>query len=124
MYTRGDYTGQDLTGTVLTGNIEGSCFHQESPKTEFCHSDSTATFINCNLTNCTIPAGCSVKGGTNVQIIKQNDGEYWEVNGSNEPVEPLNKKWYVSLGLSTDPLDISGVKLDKSIIDKKVLGEI
>ena len=112
-----DYTGQDLTGLPASefndSTVKGSCFYQEWVKGDpttlkdvFPAGVTGLTLERCNLDNVKIPAGASVKGGTNKRIRYQNDRDDWEVNGSDEPVEPLNKKQRELLGISTLPLSI------------------
>lgn len=119
-----DYTGLDwanrekLDGLV----IQGSCFSQEIPDRKiFPPQMAGVTFIECNLDNCQIPAGNIVLGGTKRKFKVQNDGEDWIVDDSHLPIEPVNKKYFEMLKLSTDPKDIPAQKDDKAATQKRYL---
>ena len=98
--------------------IIGSCFYQEwvegdaeVVKDIFPDGITGVTFENCNLDNVFIPAGNTVKGGTNNKIKVQNDWADWKLNDSLEPVEPVNKDYWIKAGVSIDPADIPEEKL-------------
>lgn len=114
---------KELNNTV----IRGSCFYQEKSWDEaklcikvFPDGMTGVTFDRCNLDNVEIPAGNIVLPTCSHRIIKvQNDWSDWILDGEGKPIEPINKKDYIELGLSIDPKNISVEKLDKSILDKK-----
>lgn len=116
-YSYGDFTQQDLSDADrFDGDVVGSCFQQDSPDTVAFPADANATFFRCNLNNCRIPAGCTIGSGScNYQHSKQNDGEQWILDGSGKPIEPLGKKQFQRLNLSTDAKDIPASKLSKSV---------
>lgn len=124
-YSYKDFTHQSFTGVSTAefnnSEIVGSCFYQES----IWHSGSLGvtpkdpmidvfpplmtgvTFVRCNLDNCKIPIGNTIdERCQNRKIRVQNDNEDWELDGSNKPIEPLDKKRFVEDGKSVDPKDI------------------
>ncbi|HHA18179.1 MAG TPA: hypothetical protein ENK70_00540 [Methylophaga sp.] len=114
-YSFKDFTNKDLSSTLLTGTIKGSNFHSDGIDLLFCHIDSDANFVNCNIDNRMLPAKCTQEGCTNKFMEVQNDLEPWIiVDGS--PTEPFRKSEYIRLGISIDPLDIPSTEIEKSII--------
>lgn len=113
-YSFKDFTGQSLAHipvNELTGDIVGSCFSHETPGTIVFPTNMVAVFKRCNLDNCIIPVGCTIESDKGIASSQrrfkvQNDLEDWEINEADEPTEPLSKKYFESLGLSTDPKDI------------------
>lgn len=104
-----DYTQRDLRGENAldwSGEVVGTCFQQDHPRTPVFPPDATCTFIRCNLNNCQIPDGCKVVDGCNHQHTEQNDGEQWIIDKQNRPTAPLNVKAFRRYALSEDPKDI------------------
>ena len=78
-YSHKDFTHKSFlkeNSKDFEGEIVGSCFYHEGELSEIFPKDIQATFINCNLDNVIIPAGCKVIGGTNKEI-KAVDGADW-----------------------------------------------
>ena len=106
-YSFKDLHFQDFTKTdpkEFEGEIKGTAFSQKAPFTA-CFSPimTGVTFTDCNLDNCIIPPGNTVKGGTNKQIKEQADGEMWIVNALLQPVSPLKPYRFDAAGLSKVP---------------------
>ena len=107
--------------------IKGSCFAQEIPhEEEFAIKDifpdgmTGVTFQRCNLDNVLIPVGNIIESAdgiesTNKKIQRQNDLEDWILDENDNPIEPMNKKEYIKLGISTDPKDIPETKLEEPV---------
>jgi hypothetical protein len=132
MYSFKDFTGQSFknrpAGEFNNSEIIGSCFYQKgAPDTDIFPDGMTGvTFKRCNLDNVLIPANNAITSdagiaSTQKRIIEQNDLEDWEVDGQNVPREPINKKWYLRLGLSIDPNDIPAEPLARPITETKEL---
>lgn len=111
-YSHKDFTGRKLTSRPAAefndSEIVGSCFYQEGqPDVEVFPAGMTGvTFRNCNLDNVLIPDGNTIEGGSHKRVIMQKDGEDWITDKNNNPLEPIAKKTYVKLGISTDPKDL------------------
>jgi hypothetical protein len=117
-HSQKDYTGWDWNQRDrLDGlTIEGSCFSQETPNSHIFPADMTGvTFISCNLDNVFIPDGNTVIQCSQKSFEIQNDLEDWIVDENDEPIEPVNKKQFERLGLSTDPADLPDEPLEKAI---------
>lgn len=118
-YSYGDFLHQTLSdrpSDEFAGEIVGSCFQQKEPNTTVFPTDAKAKFVRCNLNNCRMPPGCTVGDGScNHQHDEQNDGEQWILDRAGRPTEPLGKKQFERLGLSTSPKDIPGSKLAKPV---------
>lgn len=101
--------------------IRGSCFYQE--KLEDHDNDLVAvfpegmkgvTFERCNLDNVLIPKGNTVEDCCSNRRIKiQNDLEDWVIDSNGKAKEPVNKKHFTQLGISTNPSDIPKRKQEK-----------
>lgn len=116
-----DFTGQDLTKKVIANGtvIFGSCFSRESPGgIAFPPGMTGVTLVRCNLDNVFIPPGNTVVDCSQKTFIAQNDLCDWIVDGSNKPVEPVEKELYIKLSISTDPLQIPAQKMKQNIISK------
>lgn len=102
--------------------IVGSSFYQEdAPFSNIFPAGMTGvTFIRCNLGNVVIPIGASRSGGCNEHSKVQNDRETWVVDIDQKPVEPIHKRHFDILNLSTDPKDIPSTMMDKSAITDEV----
>lgn len=123
-YSYKDFMGQDFASVNASEfnntEIVGSCFYQEAePETEiFPVGMVGVTFKRCNLDNVKIFPGNTVEGSCCHRKIKvQNDLNDWELDESLKPVEPIEKKKYIKLGISIDPKDIPATKLDKRITE-------
>lgn len=123
-YSDKDFTGHDLSDLKDMSNItiENSCFSWETPDSIVFPADMTGTvFVDCNLDNCFIPPGNQVKGGSARKFQVQNDLEDWVLDPDTlVPIEPVNKKRFLQLGLSIDPRDIPAQQADKHPIDKEL----
>jgi hypothetical protein len=92
-----------LSGAV----IYASCFSQEKPDSEiFPNGMAGATFYNCNLDNCVIPAGNAVIGGSRRRFAVQNDLREWLVDDDGNPTTLLNEQYWADQGYFTDPARI------------------
>jgi len=113
-----DFTGHDMSTIDLFGKvIYGSTFSREVPDSAvFPKNMSGAKFIKCNLDNVLMPGGNELIDCSTRRFKFQNDLEDWLINESGDPVEPVNKKTYLSLGLSTDPKDLPSEPLKQSIL--------
>jgi predicted GH43/DUF377 family glycosyl hydrolase len=119
------YSYKDFTGKILTETdpkewndteVIGSCFANQKPKTEVFPKGITGVkFIKCNLDNCLVPQECEIVGGCHRWIAVQNDLEDWLLDENLNPVEPLNKKAFEKLSLSTSPLSISASKVEEPV---------
>ncbi len=122
------YSFKDMTGWDLADRrdmdgkvIFGSCLAHETPGAPTLPANlKGATFIRCNLDNVRVPAGNTVIDCSTRRIKAQNDGEDWVLDASLKPVEPVNKKHFMNLGLSTDPKDIPKKKLDRPVTAAKI----
>jgi hypothetical protein len=100
--------------------IYSSCFSCEEPDSPmFPEKMKGVKFYNCNLNNCLIPEGNEVIGGSQKRIIVQKDNEDWIVDESDKPVEPINKKFFIKLGLSTAPKDIPKTRIEGCLTTNK-----
>lgn len=96
-------------------NVYMTSFSQEIVDSHVFSDDLTGvTFYNCNLDNVFIPPGNIMVGGSNRSFEIQNDLEDW-VMEKGMPIEPVNKKVFIKLGLSIDPKDIPAQKVSKAI---------
>lgn len=59
-----DFTRHEYVEIPNGVNVYMSCFSCEQPTAMFPADMTGVTFYNCNLTNCTIPDGNTVVGGT------------------------------------------------------------
>ena len=123
-YSFKDFTAQSFASVdpseFNNTEIVGSCFYQEAePDTEVFPAGMVGvTFKRCNLDNVKIPPGNTVEGSCCHRKIKvQNDLEDWFLDTSLKPVEPMSKKKFIELGISTDPKDIPATKLDKRVTE-------
>jgi len=122
-YSHKDFTGRRLTDAKdLNGiTIFGSCFSQEIPDTKVFPNDMTGVvFYNCNLDNVFISDGNSTIGCSQRKFKVQNDLMDWILDKDLKPAEPIMKKEFEKLGISTDPKDIPKDKMDESIIESKL----
>ena len=89
-------------------HIVKTCFAQQEPDTlVFPDGVRGLTLSYCDLTNVLIPDGVTIVEGCLVQSVKvQNDGNDWVLDAEKKPVEPVNKKYLESQGMSVDPADI------------------
>lgn len=113
-YSFRSFAGQSLvTATDLNNRVIClSTFQSEQPDTTMFPADMKgATFVACNLDNVVILDGNTIVSGSTRRWQRQNDGENWLVDGSNQPIEPLNKEEFEGLGLSTDPTMIPSLPL-------------
>lgn len=116
----------DLTKEPISdfnnSEIIGSCFYQQvAPDTQVFPTGITGVkFIRCNIDNVLIPSGNTIEGGCHRKIKMQNDLEDWIVDGSGNLIEPVSKKKFEKLGLSTNPKDIPAEKVDEPISITKV----
>ena len=123
-YFHKNFTQQDLSkesAKDFEGDIVGSCFAQTEPNTVvFPPAMQKAKFFRCNLDNCVIPLGNTVDSEcTHKQFRRQNDMEYWLVNGLGAPTEPLNKAEFLKWKLSIDPADIPAIAIERSVLSQK-----
>lgn len=123
-YSHKDFTNHDLSDRLDMDNliIENSCFSQERPKSKiFPPSLRGVTFIDCNLDNCEISPDNHAINCSRKSFQVQNDGEDWHIDPNTlQPLAPLNDKEFAKYGLSINPLDISPIRLEKSIIQLKI----
>ncbi len=124
-YSFKDFMHQSFIGVDASEfnntEIKGSCFYQESlwdadslsatPKDPmidvFPPTMNGVVFIRCNLDNCKIPTDNTVGERCSYNKIRvQNDNEDWILDGSNKPLEPIDKKRLEEEGKSVDPKDI------------------
>jgi hypothetical protein len=92
-------------------DIIGAGFSQEQPFTDvFPDTIKGVVFQDCNLDNCNIPAGATVKGGTNKHFKIAKDGEFWLVDEGGHPLSPLKPWRFDEVGLSKDPSALSTVE--------------
>jgi hypothetical protein len=119
--SRSDFDGMEIVGTS---------FYQDNHHTDvFPKNMSGVIFTGCNLDNCNVPAGATIRGGTNKHIAKQKDGEWWIVDKDGKPIEPRDKAKFETFGISTLPKDIPSVAVsepitfskDPTIIEKREL---
>lgn len=116
-YSYKDFLDKDLTKEPASdfnnSEIIGSCFYQQkAPNTKVFPTGITSVkFVGCNLDNVLVPIGNTIEDSCHRKIMIQNDLEDWVVNNSSEPVEPVNKKKFERLQLSTDPKNIPIIKL-------------
>jgi hypothetical protein len=112
-------------------DIIGSCFAKERGYQDVFPAGMTgARFIRCNVDNCNIPVGNTVMNdptnsdihSINREIDTKNDLEDWICtgDGSKTPVEPVSKKLFEKLGLSTDPNDIPIEEASESVTSVKL----
>lgn len=117
-YSYRDFLQHDLRETNAldwTGEVVGSCFQQDRPRTPVFPDDATCTFVRCNLNNCEIPKGCKVdKSCCHHQHEEQNDGEQWILDKQNRPAKPLGEKQFDRLKLSKNSNDIPDQKQAES----------
>ena len=93
-YSNKDFTGRNLTDADpadFTGQtIHQLCLSQETPDSDVLPLGVTdCTLLNCNLDNCTIPAGYTVEGGSTRRYAIQEDGMDWLIDANNNPLEPM-----------------------------------
>ncbi len=111
-YSNKNFTGQDLTkidaNEFNNTTIANSSFYREGEPDAvvFPPAMTGVTFEGCNLDNCFIPNGNTIKDGCHRNIMVQNDLEDWIVDDLGNPTEPVNKKLFINRGLSIDPQDI------------------
>lgn len=111
-----DYHSQDLraradviAALVANGRAYRCCFAQPSPDTVVFPDDLAIEFVECDVSNCVIPVGCSLD---DISISKtkryatQNDGDDWVVDSDNNPLYPVNLKYRILCGMSINPADI------------------
>lgn len=90
-FSHKSFSGRKLRNADFSGVsvIRGSGFSQEQPDTEVFPDGLAVTFINCNLDNVVIPAGCTVIDSSTRRFMAQEDGLDWLVDGNNNPIERL-----------------------------------
>ena len=94
--------------------IVNSTFYQEIPNGStpeyidvFYGNVDGDTFKNCNLDNVKLPYGATIINCSNRLIQGQVDGYDWVLDPvTKQPVEPVNKKYFIINGMSIDPNDI------------------
>jgi hypothetical protein len=120
-----DCTGQSLkkvsTSELNNTTIKGTCFSQEEPDTDIFPAGMTGlTFEGCNLENVVIPSGnIAAKDCVTWRVKVQNDGMFWEIDKSNQPITPADEVTFDKFGISKDPKDIPASKLAQPIINGK-----
>lgn len=128
-YSFRDFVGQEFTKLDAeefnNTEIVGSNFWQDNkPFTSiFPEGMRGVTFKRCCLDNVVIPEGNIVvlDGAdkcSNLQLKTQNDNEYWVVDKELKPIEPLERKQFLRLGLSLDPSSIPLTKQSDFLITK------
>jgi hypothetical protein len=96
--------------------IVGTSFFQREPFTVvFPKNLKGIVFSGCNLDNCILPEGAIMRGGTNRQYAPQNDGEYWIIDETGNPVSPRDHEKFDRCGISKDPRNIPVEPLAESI---------
>ena len=115
-----DYSFQDFTGRSnleVSGIVYGSCFSQEITDNHIFPDDMTGViFIKCNLDNVFIPAGNIVIDCSQRRFFVQNDKNDWLINEKNEPIMPVNHKYFTKFNLPMPlPEDIPQIKSDEPI---------
>lgn len=114
-----DFTGR--TGLEVPNDIViyRSCFSNETLDAKVFPDDMKGvTIIYSNLDNVFIPDGNTVIDCTQNRFKVQNDKEDWILDGTDKPLEPVNKKLFEKLGLSIDPLDLPETPLEKAATQK------
>lgn len=90
--------------------VYASVFYRESPDSNVFLSTMTGvTFVECNLDNVVLPVGNELKNvyrPSKRRFFVQNDWRDWILNDSNEPVELIDKDYWLELEYSTRPADI------------------
>ncbi len=134
-YSFKDFSGQDFGGLLadeFRDEIKGSCFAQEVAHGAtipdggvriFPAGMTGVTFTRCNLDNVYVPLGNTVSGSCAHRYVQaQNDREDWVLNKATKtPLKPINKKLFIKLGLSIDPIDIPNTKkVGKSVTQEKL----
>jgi len=105
-WKRQSFTGKDPK-EFNDSEIVSAGFSQNEPYTDvFPEFIKNVVFKDCNLDNCNIPAGATVKDGTNKHFKEQGDGELWIVNDKLEPAKPLDEIRFDKCGVSKAPEDI------------------
>lgn len=117
------FNGQSLVDREMDGlTIYDSSFASPEPDTDVFPPKMTgATFVDCDLSNVTIPPGNKVIGGTQKRYKAQNDGEDWLVDKNNAPVKPIDEERFIKFGVSTDPKDIPAEMKEVPITIEKEL---
>lgn len=114
-----DFTGRNLRNEKIEPGetIEASCFSQEKPDTHVFPDDMTGvTFLRCNLDNVFIPEGNLMIDCRQRRFLVQNDGNDWEVDENNLPVQLLNNKIFTKLGLDAPtPEELPLERVDEAI---------
>ena len=99
------------------GVIKGTCFAQEGSWHDVFPVGMTGvTFERCNLDNCIIPEGNTIIDCSNRHILLQNDMEDWICDRVGNPIEPVNKRFYLMQGIDPDPRWIPQERLARSIL--------
>lgn len=111
------------TAIDLAGTIVGSGFSQSTLDAHIFPDTMTGVvFEKCNLDNVYIPPGNTVDPScSHKRFATQNDLEDWFIDGADKPVEPIDKKMYEKLKLSTDPKDIPVTPLVVSVTRARLL---
>lgn len=109
VWKRQSFTGKD-PAEFNDSEIVAAGFSQEKPFTDvFPALVKGVVFTDCNLDNCNLPAGATVKGGTNKHFDTQADGEFWIVDKDKKPVTPLKPWRFDAVGVSKDPVALATV---------------
>lgn len=109
---------RDLDPKDFEGEIIGSNFYQENKPNSIIFPDGIkTTFIRCNLDNVSVPKDCVIDGGTNKQILVQNDNSDWILDDNGKPIEPIDKKIRETLGISCKSEDIPDEKQETNVFN-------
>lgn len=123
-----DINNKDQTGKTFLNEdpalfsyrtFKGYCFAQENGWTDvFPVGAVNMTFEDCNLCNVSLLGSefpnTTIIGGAWFEHHAQNDGGDW-VGSEEDPQEPMDKKGYEKVGISTDPKHIPKTKMDTPI---------
>lgn len=120
IYSFKDFTGQG--NLEVSGIIYASCFSQEDlDRHIFPNNMKGVTFIKCNLMNVFIPSGNIIIDCNTNRFQVQNDLNDWIIDLDNKPIEPIDAKIFIKLGLPIpNPKDIPTTKVDVVIDLKEV----
>lgn len=112
-YSFKDFTGQtflDIDSDEFSNSeIKGSCFYQENEpnKIVFPAGMIGVQFQRCNLDNVLMLPISTIDGRcSNRKIMVQNDLQDWVVDMAMNPIEPVNLKHHIKVGLNINPINI------------------
>lgn len=129
-YSFKDFTHQSFKDHSVSefsnSEIVGTCFYQEAKENDvetykdiFPDGMTGVVFERCNLDNVFIPPSNIIGSDCRHRRIKvQNDCGDWILDGSLNPVEPMDKKRRLAEGRSMDPKDIPPEYIKEEIIIK------